>query len=119
VSQPADGPVSRDPAASASSASPDASVKVRIGYDRGLHARPASVVAERARQYACDIEVVMLEAPEGTSTPPGTRADAKNILDLMFLGAPCGTELAIEARGPDAHPAVEALRRLFEAGFGI
>ena len=93
--------------------------RVEVLYERGLHARPAMLLAQRAQQFQSDIAIVLVKTPVATSTPLGTRADAKNIMDLMFLAAPCGTELEVEARGPDAEAAVEALQILFQERFGI
>lgn len=93
--------------------------QVEVLHEKGLHARPASLVAQRAREFQADIAVVLVESPVEISTPPGTRADAKNIMDLMFLAAPCGTRLDVEAVGSDAEAAVEAIRLLFKDRFGI
>jgi phosphotransferase system HPr (HPr) family protein len=93
--------------------------RVEVLYERGLHARPASLVAQRAREFQADVALVLVESPVEISTPPGTRADAKNIMDLMFLAAPCGTQLDVEAVGADAEAAVEAILTLFEERFGI
>jgi phosphocarrier protein NPr len=98
---------------------PSARARVEVTYERGLHARPASVLAQRARAFHSDITLVLVSAPIEISTPPGTRADAKNIMDVMFLAAPCGTQLDIEAEGPDAEAAVEGLAALFRDRFGI
>jgi phosphotransferase system HPr (HPr) family protein len=43
--------------------------------------------------------------------------DAKSILHLLTLGATQGTELIIEADGPDAPEAVESLAKLIASGF--
>ena len=40
--------------------------------------------------------------------------NAKSILDLMTLGAPKGTELAIEVEGPDAQEALAAMVGVFD-----
>ncbi|MFV1958793.1 MAG: HPr family phosphocarrier protein [Planctomycetota bacterium] len=93
--------------------------RVEVLYERGLHARPAMLLAQRAQEFQCDVSIVLVRTPVRTSTPLGTRADAKNIMDLMFLAAPCGTELDIEAVGPDAEAAVESLQALFADRFGI
>ena len=42
------------------------------------------------------------------------RANAKSVFGIMMLTAPMGTELVIEAKGPDAEEAVEALAHLIE-----
>jgi phosphotransferase system HPr (HPr) family protein len=96
-----------------------ARARVEVTYERGLHARPASVLAQRAREFHSEIALVLVSCPTDISTPVGTRADAKNIMDVMFLAAPCGTQLDIEATGPDAEAAVEGLAALFRDQFGF
>lgn len=93
--------------------------RVTMGYERGMHARPALLLAQRAREFQADIALVLVSCPVEISTPAGTRADAKSMLDLMFLQAPCGSELEVEAQGPDAEAAVEAIGDLFKDRFGI
>jgi len=70
----------------------------------GLHARPAA-------------EFVKLAASSGAEvTVQG--ADARSLLAVMALGLTRGAELRIEARGPGAQAAVDALAELVESGFG-
>lgn len=45
------------------------------------------------------------------------RVDGKSILDVLTLAAEQGTRLVIEATGPDADKALEALGRLFDRNF--
>jgi len=45
------------------------------------------------------------------------RFDGKSILSLMTLAAEQGTQLLLEAEGPDADEALEALAQLFGRGF--
>ena len=47
----------------------------------------------------------------------GNRFDCKSILSLMTLAAEQGTKLLIQAEGPDAEQALQALAELFERGF--
>ena len=47
----------------------------------------------------------------------GLEINGKSILDLTTLAAECGTRLDLEARGPDAEAAVEALAELVLARF--
>jgi phosphocarrier protein len=44
--------------------------------------------------------------------------DGKSIMGILLLAAARGTTLTITADGPDESPAVDALVRLVEAGFG-
>ncbi len=47
----------------------------------------------------------------------GNEFNGKSILDLTSLAAERGTRLEVEARGPDAAQAVEALAELVRAQF--
>ncbi len=44
--------------------------------------------------------------------------DGKNPMEMMLLEATKGTVLELQAEGPDEGPAVEALARLVQSGFG-
>lgn len=74
----------------------------------GWHLRPLQSFVSCAQQFASKIEVV------GNNQ----RVDGKSILELMGLAAEQGTWLSIEATGPDAADALEALTALFEREFG-
>jgi len=78
-----------------------------IRNSQGLHARPAELFVRLARQFQSRIELVRDDR----------RVEARNIIDLLTLGAAQGTELVLEAEGDDAQEAVEALVRLVESGF--
>ncbi len=74
---------------------------------RGLHARPASVVAKYANAYKSDIVLCR-----------GKReANAKSIASLLILAAAQGTKLTIRADGKDEKKAVAALLELIASGF--
>ncbi|MBO5924287.1 MAG: HPr family phosphocarrier protein [Lentisphaeria bacterium] len=86
-------------------------IKVKILNRLGLHARPASLIAQAAGRFAADISLT----PEG-----GNTADAKSILSLLMLGAPCGTELTLQINGHDAEEeaaAAETISGLFASKF--
>ena len=44
--------------------------------------------------------------------------DGKSPMEIMLLEATCGTSLILQAVGPDAAEAVQALADLIAAGFG-
>lgn len=96
---------------------PDARRRVRIVNAKGVHARPAAMLATRAKGFASELALVLVEVPEASGSEVGTRVDAKDVLEIMFLGAPAGACLEIEARGADAEAAVAALAALIDAGF--
>ncbi len=73
----------------------------------GLHARAALMVYKLAGAFPAKIEIVM----------DRQRASASDMLQLLSLGAAQGRELTLEASGQDADAALDALARLFAAGF--
>lgn len=81
--------------------------EVVVGNRQGLHARPADLLAREARKWQSRIELV------GKSQ----RADGKSILELLTLAAEAGTRLVVEATGPDAQEAIEAIGGLFDRNF--
>jgi len=80
---------------------------VTIQNRLGLHARPAMSFVDTASAYRSNVKVV-----KGQQS-----VDGKSIMQLMMLAATRGTELQIEAEGPDAEDAVAALVALVESGF--
>jgi phosphotransferase system HPr (HPr) family protein len=85
-----------------------ATCRARLTNDHGLHLRAAMVLSERARQFACGIQV----------TCGDRRADVKSILDLISLTATCGSELLFEAQGLHSAQAVRSLQQLVQEEFG-
>lgn len=73
----------------------------------GLHLRPADLIVKTVGRYSAQVELIK----------DSTRVDARSILSLLALAATQGTELAVEATGPEAHEAVEALSNLIRHGF--
>jgi phosphotransferase system HPr (HPr) family protein len=71
---------------------------------QGLHMRPCGALAAAAGRFKSKVTV----------SRPGRDVDGKSILDLMTLGAPQGTELTVEAEGPDAQDALDAIRAVFD-----
>ncbi len=80
---------------------------VVVQNPQGIHARPADLIVRLAQQYQAKIEFVK----------DNYRVDGKSILNLMTLAAEQGTQLVIEAEGPDAQQAIDSLVELFAANF--
>lgn len=80
-------------------------VTIKNGW--GLHFRPARKFVDMAGKFVSEIKIVC----------KGGEYNGKSILDLTGLGAEKGTELFIEAHGPDAAEAVAMLAALVDAGF--
>ncbi len=81
--------------------------QVEIMNRLGLHMRAANQFVSLARQFQSEIRVHC----------KGYECNGKSILDLTSLAAECGTGLDLEACGPDAVAAVEALAVVIKARF--
>jgi phosphocarrier protein len=80
---------------------------VVVTNPQGLHARPADLFVKLASRYESTIEVIK----------DGERVDGKSILAILTLAAVQGTNLRIEANGPDAEAALQALTELIVRDF--
>jgi phosphocarrier protein HPr len=81
---------------------------VRVANKKGLHARASAKVVEAAARFQSQIRI----------SKDGQTVDARSIMGLMMLAASEGTDIAIEAEGPDAEAALAAIVALAEAKFG-
>ncbi len=81
---------------------------LKVTNMRGLHARASRKLAELALSYDATRIVVRHEEEE---------ADARSLMDLMMLGAGIGEEIEVEARGPEAEAALDAVEALVSAKF--
>ena len=76
---------------------------VLVTNPEGFHMRPMRAFVELAMQFRSQISVQRDEAEP---------LDGKSMMSLMLLVAEPGTELTVEAEGPDALAAVAALADL-------
>ena len=81
---------------------------VDIVNDWGLHARPSAALAKMAQGFESEVTVRL-----GDKVSP-----ALSVASLLMLEATKGSTLDIEAKGPDANEAIEAVTGLFKQGFG-
>lgn len=77
---------------------------VMVVNETGLHARPASILVQKASQFKSEIII----------SRGKKEANAKSILALMTLGASKGSQLTLEAEGEDEEKAVEKLANFIE-----
>lgn len=80
---------------------------VEIINKRGLHARASAKFVRAASAFDAEVRV----------SRDGNTVDARSIMGLMMLAAGPGCCIDIEAEGPDAAQAVDALAALVEARF--
>ncbi len=74
---------------------------------RGLHARASAKFVKLASGFESEIRV----------TRDGVTVDARSIMGLLMLGAGIGCDIAVEAEGPDAAEAIQALSDLVARKF--
>ena len=80
---------------------------VGICNTRGLHARASAKFVKLASSFESEVQVIR----------DGTTVDARSIMGLLMLGAGNGCDVHIEAEGPDAAEAIEALSDLVQRKF--
>lgn len=81
--------------------------KITLINKRGLHARAATRVVQVCQPFQAQTEICLGERV----------ANTRNIMQLLMLAAPCGTELSIRAKGEDEEQALQALEALILARF--
>ena len=74
---------------------------------RGLHARASAAFAREASKYNAKLTVRY----------DGMTASAASIMDLLMLGARVGQVIEIDAEGPQAREALEAVCQLIARKF--
>jgi phosphocarrier protein len=74
----------------------------------GLHARAATKLVQLASRFACEIVI----------SRAGQAANAKSVMGVLLLCGSKGSQLDIEAKGPEAEQAVQQLGALINNRFG-
>lgn len=76
--------------------------KVTVANPNGLHMRPCAALVELAGRFKSSVTIHY----------EGKLANATSMWDLIALAAMPGSELLLEANGPDAVQALDALATL-------
>lgn len=84
------------------------SKQITIPNPAGLHARPAAVLANSAKQFAASIRL----------EKNGKQANAKSLVSVMGLAVENGDLVTVVATGTDAEEALSTLVPLIESGLG-
>lgn len=74
----------------------------------GLHARPSAQLTQLAGQFVSEVWI----------SKGGRRVNAKSIMGVLMLAAGKGAAVVVDAQGPDAEQALEAIGALIASGFG-
>ncbi len=75
----------------------------------GIHARPASLLVQRAAAFASKIHL----------QKDSERVNAKSIMGIIALGVTYNSQITISAEGPDEEEAAAAIEKLFESKFEV
>ena len=70
----------------------------------GIHARPAGILAKKAKEYASRI----------TITKGGKTAEAQKLMAVMSLGVKKGETVTVSAEGEDEEKAVADMETFFK-----
>ena len=81
---------------------------ITISNKLGLHARASAKLTKLASGFKSDIQL----------SRNGRRVNAKSIMGVMMLAAGIGTDVDLEADGPDEQAAVDAIGKLVRDKFG-
>jgi phosphotransferase system HPr (HPr) family protein len=81
---------------------------VTLGSKSGLHARPAAVFVQTAREFQSQITVAKNDKT----------VNGKSILSILTLGAKQGDQVVLKVNGNDAQVAVKKLATLLEEDLG-
>ncbi len=78
---------------------------VTVQLEAGLEARPIALLVQNASRFASSVYLVMGEK----------RINAKSIMGVMSIALMNGTEVVIDAEGPDEAEAIASLEAFFSA----
>ena len=84
-------------------------LRIALKNKYGLHVRPSAAIALTAAKFQAAITV------NCNGLGP---ANARSSIELLGLGAECGTELEFTAEGDDAEAAIDAMYALVDGRFG-
>lgn len=77
---------------------------VEIHFPVGLHVRPATIIAQKARAFQAEVFLLYQDR----------KVSARNVFDMFLLGAEKGAKVQLEAsEASDAEAALEAMAALF------
>jgi len=75
----------------------------KIKDNIGIHARPAGMLAKRAKDFVSSITV----------EKDGKSVNVTKLMQIMSLGVRCGDTIRVCAEGEDEKTAIEAMERFF------
>ncbi|WP_249871166.1 phosphocarrier protein HPr [Oceanobacillus saliphilus] len=79
-----------------------------ITADTGVHARPATLLVNKAGQYNSEVEV----------SYKGKKVNLKSIMGVMSLGIPKGAEIEVTTDGNDEEDALNGIAEVIKEHLG-
>jgi phosphocarrier protein HPr len=79
-----------------------------ITDDTGVHARPATLLVNKAGQYESEVELHY----------NGKTVNLKSIMGVMSLGVPKGAEIKVTAEGNDEEQALDGIGQVIKEHLG-
>ncbi|MBI5951475.1 MAG: phosphoenolpyruvate--protein phosphotransferase [Chloroflexi bacterium] len=83
-------------------------IEIVIQNQTGLHARPARVLVNLAKQFKSDIHL----------QHKNKWVNAKSMVSVLTLGAVCGSEITVQVNGVDEEKAIAEIESAIRAGLG-
>ena len=80
----------------------------KITADTGVHARPATLLVNRAGQFESEVEMSYNDKT----------VNLKSIMGVMSLGIPKGAEIKITADGSDEEEAIKGIEEVIKEHLG-
>ena len=84
--------------------------RLTLVNELGLHARAAARLVRLAATFDSEIVLKRIDT--------GVEANARSILDILYLSASKGREVAVTFKGSDEENAAVAIEKMFNEGFG-
>ena len=83
---------------------PPAAARLTLAHPEGLHARVAASFVQALRHFQAQVTVSW----------DGRTVNGRSVIELLTLGAPCGSVLEVQTTGEDAVAALAALTPIVE-----
>lgn len=81
--------------------------KIKVLNKHGLHLRPASLFAERAKSFKSSVLI----------STDSRKGNGKSVMDILSLGVDAGHEVTLQISGPDAEAAMQSLEEILVQNF--
>lgn len=80
----------------------------KITADTGVHARPATLLVNKAGQFESEVEISYNDKT----------VNLKSIMGVMSLGIPKGAQIKISANGSDEKEAIQGIEEVIKEHLG-